>query len=116
LLPSGRIIKPDIRDAERMQGFSADWTAAAQTVARPSHRWSLVGSAVSVPVSRWLGMRLNNPGEFNPARCGDFPEDGRLPKSACGDRSGRCSVEIGTDPIGVRPPHLTAFLNYEALH
>src|SRR4029077_8254229 len=26
LLPSGRIVKPDIRDAERLQGFRADWT------------------------------------------------------------------------------------------
>jgi DNA (cytosine-5)-methyltransferase 1 len=115
LMPSGPIIKPDIRDAERMQGFPADWTVAAQTVARASHRWSLVGSAVSVPVSRWLGIRLNSPGEFDPTRCGDFTNDGRLPKSACGDYSGRCSVAIGTDPVGVRPPHLTAFLNYEGI-
>lgn len=115
LMPSGPIIKPDIRDAERMQGFPADWTAAAQTVARANHRWSLVGSAVSVPVSRWLGIRLNSPGEFDPTRCGDFTNDGRLPKSACGDHSGRCSVAIGTDPVGVRPPHLTAFLNYEGI-
>jgi DNA (cytosine-5)-methyltransferase 1 len=115
LMPSGPIVKPDIRDAERMQGFPVDWTAAAQTVARSSHRWSLVGSAVSVPVSRWLGTRLNDPGKFDPARCRDFPDDGRLPKSACGDRSGRCGVAVGTDPIGVRPPHLATFLNYEGI-
>jgi DNA (cytosine-5)-methyltransferase 1 len=113
LLPSGRIIKPDIRDAERMQGFQADWTKAAQTVTRATHRWSLVGSAVSVPVSKWLGVRLNEPGHFDPSRLGEFPRDGCLPKAACGDRSGRCSVAIGTDPIGVRPEHLAAFLKYE---
>lgn len=115
LMPSGQIIKPDIRDAERIQGFPADWTSPAETVARACHRWSLVGSAVSVPVSRWLGMRLNNPGEFDPARCGPFMENGKLPKAACGDRSGRCSVTIGKDPVGVRPPHLTTFLNYGGL-
>jgi DNA (cytosine-5)-methyltransferase 1 len=112
LMPSGHIIKPDIRDAERMQGFTADWTAPAEAVARASHRWSLVGSAVSVPVSQWLGRRLNNPGQFDPVRCGTFPEEGKLPKAACGDRSGRCSVSIGTDPVGVRPPHLTTFLTH----
>jgi DNA (cytosine-5)-methyltransferase 1 len=112
LMPSGAIIKPDIRDAERMQGFPADWTAAAQTVTRASHRWSLVGSAVSVPVSRWLGMRLNNPGEFDPARCHEIPDHERLPRAACGDRSGRYGVSISTDPVGLRPPHLATFLEY----
>ena len=113
LMPSGKIIKPDIRDAERMQGFPTDWTQPAETVARASHRWSLVGSAVSVPVARWLGRRLAEPGEFDPTRCGDFPASGKLPKAACGDRTGRCSVTIGTDPVGVRPPHLAAFLDHE---
>lgn len=113
LMPSGSIIKPDIRDAERMQGFAADWTLPAENAARASHRWSLVGSAVSVPVSRWLGERLSGPGEFDPVRCGDFPEVGKLPRAACGDRTGRCSVEIGTDPVGTAPVHLSEFLQYE---
>jgi DNA (cytosine-5)-methyltransferase 1 len=29
-LPDGRIVTPDIRDAERLQGFDADWTLAAR--------------------------------------------------------------------------------------
>src|SRR5262249_24796845 len=38
LLPTGRIIKPDIRDAERLQGFPAGYTSGA-----PERlRWSLV--------------------------------------------------------------------------
>jgi DNA (cytosine-5)-methyltransferase 1 len=115
LMPSGRIIKPDIRDAERLQGFAPDWTQPAETVARANHRWSLVGSAVSVPVSRWLGMRLNNPGSFDPSRCGEFPDHKKLPRAACGDRSGRCSVHIGIDPLGKRPPQLATFLRYEGM-
>ena len=62
LMPDGRLIKPGIRDVERLQGFEADWTAPAESVARASVRWSLVGSAVSVPVAEWLGQRLANPG------------------------------------------------------
>lgn len=112
LLPSGQIIKPDIKDAERMQGFPANWTAPAEKVSRATFRWSLVGSAVSVPVARWLGSRLNNPGEFDPTRCEMFPVTGRLPRAACGDRTGRCSVNIGTDPLGKRPPHLATFLSF----
>ncbi len=34
LLPTGEVITPDIRDAERMQGFSADWTKPAEEVAK----------------------------------------------------------------------------------
>ncbi len=42
MLPDGTVITPDIRDAERLQGFPADWTLPAERVARPSARWSLV--------------------------------------------------------------------------
>lgn len=112
LLPSGQIIKPDIRDAERLQGFPADWTIPAENVNRASHRWSLVGSAVTVPVARWLGERLSSPGEFNPARCLEFPVHGRLPKAAFGERRGRSGVAISTDPLGIRPQPLLRFLNF----
>lgn len=50
---------PNLRDAERLQGFPASWTSPAQRAgARPGDRWRLVGNAVSVPVSRWIGRRL----------------------------------------------------------
>jgi DNA (cytosine-5)-methyltransferase 1 len=49
LFPNGAIVKPDIRDGERLQGFIADWTKPAEDVAKASKRWGLVGSAVSVP-------------------------------------------------------------------
>jgi len=61
-VPSGEICKPDLRDAERLQGFDSDWTKAAETVGRPSMRWKLVGNAVSVPAAEWIGKRLSNPG------------------------------------------------------
>lgn len=112
LLPNGQIVKPDIRDAERMQGFDADWTLPAAGVARSSSRWSLVGSAVSVPVSRWLGQRLVSPRGFDVARCRDFPSVGKLPRAALGDSSGRYAVDISTDPLGVRSEHLATFLRF----
>jgi DNA (cytosine-5)-methyltransferase 1 len=112
LMPNGSIVKPDIRDAERMQGFDADWTLPAEQVSRSSMRWSLVGSAVSVPISRWIGKRLYQPGRFDGARCFDFPEAGKLPKSALGDKTGRCAVRIGIDALGTRPEHLKTFLRF----
>jgi DNA (cytosine-5)-methyltransferase 1 len=113
LLPDGRVIKPDIRDAERLQGFDADWTAPAETVSRTSARWSLAGSAVSVPVAQWVGARLAHPGAHEMARDEPFPLYGRLPKAARFDGCKRYTVEIGRDPLGLRPPDLTQFLKHD---
>ena len=48
IFPSGRIVMPDIRDAERMQGFEDDLDTARRTIAKRGARWKLVGNAVTV--------------------------------------------------------------------
>jgi DNA (cytosine-5)-methyltransferase 1 len=113
LMPDGRLIKPDIRDAERLQGFPTNWTAPAESVGRASARWALVGSAVSVPVARWIGGRLAWPGDYDRGRDRPFADARTLPRAARFDGRRRHAVEIGPDPIGVRPPHLHAFLEHE---
>lgn len=110
LMPDGRIIKPGIRDAERLQGFGADWTRPAEAVAPASARWGLVGSAVSVPVARWLGYRLASPGVYRPGAEGGFPGHGKAPRAAYFDGKRRAAVSIGTDPLAIRPPSLIEFL------
>lgn len=65
LFSDGFVGTPDIRDAERMQGFPEDWTAPAERVAPKSVRWRLVGNAVTVNVARWLGKRLINPQQYD---------------------------------------------------
>ncbi len=55
---------PEIRDAERLQGFRANWTVIAARQGRASHRWKLVGNSVSVRVAEWLGRRLARPGDY----------------------------------------------------
>ncbi len=110
LLPDGSLIKPGIRDVERMQGFEADWTAPAEQVARASVRWGLVGSAVSVPVAQWLGQRLNDPGVFDPTLEREFAGNGKLPRAARFDGRRRSGVQVSVDPVGRRPPPLTLFL------
>ncbi len=112
LLPGGLIIKPDLRDAERLQGFEADWTKAAETVGRKNARWGLVGSAVSVPVSEWVGKRLAEPGKFDKKRDGIFANVGKLPRAARYDGKVRHAVSIGAEPVGVRAPPLAEFLQY----
>lgn len=110
LMPDGRVIKPGIKDAERLQGFDGDWTQPAELVGRASTRWALVGSAVSVPVAEWVGRRLANPGRFDRRREREFPRSGRMPRAARFDGRSRFTVEIGPDPLGIRPGSLAEFL------
>lgn len=110
LMPDGSLIKPGIRDVERMQGFASDWTAPAEQVARSSVRWGLVGSAVSVPVAQWIGERLTNPGLYDQTLDREFPTSGRVPRAARFDGRRRAGVHISTDPLGLRPPPLIDFL------
>ena len=112
LMPDGSVITPDIRDAERLQGFPTDWTTAASDVARASSRWSLVGNAVTVPVAAWLGGRLAQPGEYDFGRDRMMPAGRRWPKAARFDIKGRTAVEIGPFPVWNERPPLAAFLQY----
>jgi DNA (cytosine-5)-methyltransferase 1 len=64
LLPDGTVGTPDLRDAERLQGFPSDWTKPAEGVARASARWKLVGNAVNVRAAEWIGKRMAKPGEL----------------------------------------------------
>lgn len=110
LLPDGRIVKLGVRDGERLQGFETDWTLPAESVAKPSARWGLVGSAVSVPVAEWIGARLSAPGAYDRRRDTWFSSSGMAPRAARFDGKRRHAVAIGTDPVGVRPPSIRAFM------
>ncbi|MCG6121325.1 MAG: DNA (cytosine-5-)-methyltransferase [Microvirga sp.] len=112
LLPDGQVVTPDIRDAERLQGFEADWTKPAEAVARASIRWSLIGNAVTVPVAQWLGERLATPGDYKKDRDRDLAGDGKWPKAARFDGSKRCGVEINAFPVWRDRPPLADFLAY----
>ena len=111
LMPDGNVITPDIRDAERLQGFDADWTKPAEAVARPSIRWSLVGNAVSVPVAAWLGSRLSQPCPYQRERDRGISE-GRWAKAARFDGNRRWSVDINAFPVERSRPSLVEFLKH----
>ncbi|MGZ3123341.1 DNA cytosine methyltransferase, partial [Bacillus subtilis] len=54
----------NIRDAERLQGFPEDWTNITTETGKDikeGARWRLVGNAVSVRVSKWIGENLSQP-------------------------------------------------------
>jgi len=109
-------VTPDLRDAERLQGFKADWTRPAEKVVRRSYRWKLVGNAVCVNVAAWLGSRIQRmslaPSVHLDAR--EFDEKGAWPLAALGKKSeGRVAVNVSTWPCVVKIPHLAEFLKYE---
>lgn len=113
LLPNGTIIKPDIRDAERLQGFPEDWTEPAEETSRASLRWSLIGNAVTVNVAAWLGNRLNTPGKYHADRDRAWNSSVRSwPKAARSLSDRKVAVEIGMYPAWAPRPPLHQFLRY----
>lgn len=112
LFPDGLVATPDIRDAERLQGFPADWTAPAERVAKASRRWRLVGNAVSVDAARWIGQRLSAPEPYDHSRDEAWSSEGSWPASAwsMGGRVHRAAVS--DHPRRVPRPSLVDFLRY----
>lgn len=112
---TGQIVTPDLRDAERLQGFAADWTLAADDMPgrRKTNRWKLVGNAVSVPVARWVGERLTTSETYGASSEGDLPYGARWPRAAWGRNGERWAVDVSMWPIARSRPHLHKFLDYE---
>jgi DNA (cytosine-5)-methyltransferase 1 len=112
----GSISTPEIRDAERLQGFNADWTLPALAVqgVRRGHRWKLVGNAVSVPVAKWVGTRLASHGVFDERLLGEKVRPGvSWPKAACGQQNtDPRAVSVSLWPLRLPRPHLSSFLEY----
>lgn len=112
MLPGGDVVTPDIRDAERLQGFTEDWTRPAEEVGRGSLRWSLVGNAVTVPLAQWLGERLQLPGRYEVERDLELSAGERWPRAARFDGKKRRSVAINAFPRWESREPLADFLRY----
>lgn len=112
VLPTGRIVVPDIRDAERMQGFEVNWTKPAERVTRPGHRWKLVGNAVTVPVSAWIGARLREPGHYDPSGDATLQRHGAWPRAAWGSGGKRYLASASAWPIHTPGEPLEQFLEF----
>lgn len=113
LLPDGQIIKPDIRDAERLQGFPADWTLPAVGAGRASLRWSLVGNAVTVAVAEWLGSRLKCPGSYGGERDRPWPSKAHAwPRAARLQGGAKIRVDISPHPLRADRLPLHDFLQH----
>lgn len=112
LLRDGRVVKPDIRDAERMQGFEAEWTIPAERTTRRGHRWKLVGNAVTVDVAEWIGSRLAKPGRFIATEAGKVLEGRAWPQAAWNVGEGRYTAPIPSWPVARPARALEEFLAF----
>lgn len=108
------IVTPNICDAERLQGFPAGWTDI-QINNRPirlGFRWRMVGNAVTVPLSRWLGNRLYNPLPFDESCKLPKWQGGTWPNAAYGNSNSVFPVETSEYPLRKKMQGLDIFLRY----
>jgi DNA (cytosine-5)-methyltransferase 1 len=107
--------KLTIEDAERLQGFRKGWTEVSLDGSRmrPGARWTMVGNAVSVPVSEWIGRRLAL-GTTKPSdlKLDEFKSP-PMPRAACGDEEGWRSVDVSTHVSKGQHAPLGEFLRYD---
>ncbi|HEX7830732.1 MAG TPA: DNA (cytosine-5-)-methyltransferase [Thermoanaerobaculia bacterium] len=113
IFPSGDIAKPELRDAERMQGFEEDWTLPAETVSKRGARWKLVGNAVTVDAAVWIGKRLRNPGVYDPTGDAELASNEAWPVAAWNIGNGRHRAQLSTWPLNIAAEPLAAFLRHE---
>lgn len=111
LLPNGDVVLPDIRDAERLQGFPADWTKPAEKVARPGVRWKLVGNAVSVLAAEWIGRRMSQPKPVLELPLAKI-KGTHWPTAAWNVGEGRVAVGASEWPVRRRYTSLADFLKF----
>jgi DNA (cytosine-5)-methyltransferase 1 len=108
LFPDGSVETPTIQEAERLQGFPADWTVAADQV-NGRLRWRLVGNAVSVPIAEWIGRKLARPREYDTSLDEQLQHGEPWPSAAWGDSGGRFRSRATQNPLGSDSPSLNSF-------
>lgn len=113
ILPSGRVVKPDLRDAERMQGFAIDWTQPAERIAKRGARWKLIGNAVTVDAAAWIGNRLRAPGDYDSTGDNPIPAGSAWPTAAYNVTGVRVSASLSKWPMQVPHEPLESFLRFE---
>ncbi|WP_422389770.1 DNA cytosine methyltransferase [Bradyrhizobium septentrionale] len=119
LMPDGRIVTPDIRDAERLQGFAAGWTDVEESRKasdglpfRHRRRWTQIGNAVNVEVSTWIGRRIAQSRETPSVPEAPLIRGEPWSEAAWGDGRRRWRVNISHWPVVRKPKPLSGFLKY----
>ena len=108
------IVTPALGDAEALQGFPRGWTEPAMSVSnRKGTRWKLIGNAVTVGVSRWVGERLVTPGL--PVADGvPLLNGSKWPTAAYGSDGEVFAVDVSMWPKQLPYQHLADVVDLEA--
>lgn len=110
LKSDGEIVTPDIRDAERLQGFPENWTDPAAAIGGEAARWRAVGNAICVPMATWVADRLRAPGRYDNARDEAFVA--KWPQAAYGEAGRRHAAAVGMYPLWRAREELDRFLRH----
>jgi DNA (cytosine-5)-methyltransferase 1 len=109
--PSDEIIVPTIEAVERLQGFPPGWTRPAADAGRASRRWTLVGNAVTVDASEWLGRQLATQPSGSPTAVFELKGDAAWPSAALGyPWRERYGVDCSDWPVAQDQAGLVEFL------
>lgn len=114
ILTSGRkIVTPDIRDAERLQGFRVDWTKPAEQAAKQSIRWKLIGNAVSVKAAEWVAGRVAKPSsKYNDSNDRQLKPGDKWPRAAWGFHGEAFAAPVSEWPTWRTGPSVEDFLRF----
>ncbi|KAA0079661.1 DNA (cytosine-5-)-methyltransferase [Paraburkholderia sp. T12-10] len=111
MFPDGVVGTPAIGDADRLQGFAADWTKPAEEIGKASARWRLLGNSVTVPVAEWIGKRLRRSKHYDATR--DLPISGKWPNAAWSMGHGRFAANCSDWPLATPLVKIGDFLKHD---
>jgi DNA (cytosine-5)-methyltransferase 1 len=110
-LSGRRMILPSIEEAEELQGFARGWTSPADLPSSNGPRWRLVGNAVTVGVSEWVGQRLLEPGQHSRSESA-LVSNGRWPTSAWGESGKVYDAHMSMWPVCAPYEHLLSTIDH----
>ena len=110
------VVTPSIEAAERLQGFPARWSEAANAEANGARRrWRLVGNAVSVPIAAWLADQLSSPQNYDDSRDEVFSPSEKWPMAASRIDGRLTKARVSDWPVLAKAQSLATFLGRETV-
>ena len=110
--PDGLVGSPDIRDAERLQGFPVDWTKPAEEITKPSIRWRLVGNAVTVDVVSWIANKILSPEDYDSSNDNELSSNHKWPNAGWGGQGKRFASSSTMYPVEREEISLCNYLEF----
>ncbi len=109
-----RLVMPSLEDGESLQGLPKGWTSPAENVGQRNHRWKLIGNAVTVGVSNWVGRRLLEPSEYDGNCDVPFNRSDRWPAAAWSRDGVAVTSHASAWPEQMPYRHLVDLIDVEA--